>query len=102
MKISRLVTAAIALVVVATPGQASAGTITHDEQITFQAWDSYQDWRGGTHQGTFAIPGYRTGITMVRPHGTTDYPDPHTGMTKTWEYSTWTSPVTDSRSTQAS
>jgi hypothetical protein len=69
-------------------------TITHDEQITFQEWFSHPDWRQGTHQGTFAIPGMRTGITMLRPAGTADYADPYTGITRTWEYATWTSPVT--------
>ena len=71
--------------------------IVHDEQITFQKWASYRDWRAGTHQGTVAMPGVRTGITMLRPAGTTDYTDPHTGTTATWEYATWTSPVRDDR-----
>jgi hypothetical protein len=31
---------------------------------------------------------------MLWPQGTTDVTDPHTGLTKTWNYSTWTSPVT--------
>lgn len=73
---------------------ASASVVEHDEKITYQSWDSYRDWRGGTHKGTFAIPGHRTGITMLWPQGTTDYTDPHTGVTKTWSYSTWTSSVT--------
>ena len=79
----------------ASPATAAVtATITHDEQIAFQSWESYKDWRTGTHDGTFAIPGIRTGITMLRPAGTTDYADPHTGVTKTWSYSTWTSPLT--------
>ena len=71
-----------------------SAAIAHDEQITFQSWESYQDWRSGTHDGTFAIPGFRTGITMRGPGTLTDRTDPHTGVTKTWAYSTWTSPVT--------
>lgn len=74
-------------------GDAITHSITHDEQIVFQDWSTYQDWRGGTHQGTVAIPGVRTGITMLKPAGTVDYADPHTGTTKTWKYATWTSPV---------
>lgn len=74
---------------------ATAAPPQHDEQITFQSWESYADWRGGTHEGTFAIPGHRTGITMLRPAGETDYADPHTGETKRWAYSAWTSPVKD-------
>ena len=95
MKISRLLIAASALAVMTIPAPAVATTPVHDEQITYQSWESYQDWRGGTHEGTFAIPGIRTGITMLRPQGTTDYLDPHTGVSKTWNYSTWTSPVTN-------
>ncbi|MGW0432493.1 C39 family peptidase [Micromonospora sp. NPDC003197] len=75
-------------------GATSGAPITHDEQITYQDWNSYADWRRGTHAGTIALPGARTGITMAKPVGTTDYTDPHTGLTKTWSYSTWTSPVT--------
>ncbi|MGN9913143.1 C39 family peptidase [Phytohabitans sp. LJ34] len=71
----------------------TGGAISQDEQITFQRWSTYQDWRGGTHQGTVALPGVRTGITIGRPAGTVDYTDPHTGATKTWAYATWTSPV---------
>lgn len=74
---------------------AAAGVSTvHDEQITYQDWSSYADWRRGTDQGTVAIPGVRTGITLLTPVGTTQYADPHTGITKTWEYGTWTSPLT--------
>ncbi|MFD0740947.1 hypothetical protein ACFQ1L_02445 [Phytohabitans flavus] len=91
---------ALALLGAATPAVAApaaaapaGGAISHDEQITFQRWSTYQDWRGGTHQGTVALPGVRTGITIGRPAGTVDYTDPHTGGAKTWAYATWTSPV---------
>jgi hypothetical protein len=77
----------------ATVTQTGKRPVSHDEQITYQDWSSYADWRGGNHQGTVAIPGIRTGITMLRPIGTTEYADPHTGTTKSWAYSTWTSPV---------
>jgi Peptidase_C39 like family len=94
---------ALALIAPAAPAAAAPATvadragqpIVHDEQITYQNWASFPDWRTGTHQGTIALPGVRTGITMFRPAGTTDFTDPHTGTTKTWEYSTWTSPVRD-------
>src|SRR5690606_5677952 len=61
--------------------------------ITFQKWASYRDWRSGTHRGTIALSGVRTGITLLRPAGTTTFPDPHTGTTRPWEYATWPSPV---------
>ena len=49
---------------------------------------------GGSPAGTRVVPGARAGVTLARPAGTTEYADPHTGATRTWEYATWTSPVT--------
>ncbi|MBQ0854220.1 peptidase C39 family protein [Streptomyces sp. BH-SS-21] len=57
------------------------------------AWISYADWRGGTAEGTRAVQGDRPGLEIRTPEGRTDYPDPHTGTTATWEYARWTSPV---------
>ncbi|MFG2348544.1 peptidase C39 family protein [Streptomyces phaeochromogenes] len=57
------------------------------------AWTSYTDWRGGTAAGTRAVPGVRPGLAIGTPEGGTDYKDPHTGTTATWEYARWTSPV---------
>lgn len=57
------------------------------------AWTSYTDWRGGTAEGTRAVPGVRPGLAIRTPKGRTDYKDPHTGTTATWEYARWTSPV---------
>ncbi|MEU4476984.1 C39 family peptidase [Micromonospora sp. NPDC023966] len=86
--------AALALVGVTAPAHADNNlpVVAHDEQITFQDWSNYPDWAGGTHEGTYAIPGYRTGITIGQPVGTTEFTDEHTGATRTWEYATWTSP----------
>lgn len=58
-----------------------------------RAWTSYSDWRAGSTQGARAVPGTRPGLVIAAPAGTTDYTDPHTGRTATWEYATWTSPV---------
>ncbi|MEV0935689.1 peptidase C39 family protein [Streptomyces phaeochromogenes] len=57
------------------------------------AWTSYTDWRGGTAAGTRAVPGVRPGLAIGTPAGRTDYKDPHTGTTATWDYARWTSPV---------
>ncbi|MDO3701670.1 C39 family peptidase [Micromonospora sp. C28SCA-DRY-2] len=79
----------------AAPVAAPAGRpVVHDEQITFHEWSRYPDWRRGTHTGTRAVPGAHPGLTLARPAGTTDYTDPHTGTTRSWEYATWTSPLT--------
>ncbi|MEV4950172.1 C39 family peptidase [Streptomyces sp. NPDC053755] len=56
-------------------------------------WTSYADWRGGRAAGTRAVAGRRPGLVIAAPAGRTDYTDPHTGSTSTWEYATWTSPV---------
>ncbi|MFE4702668.1 peptidase C39 family protein [Streptomyces sp. NPDC056738] len=58
-----------------------------------RAWTSYSDWRSGGARGARAVPGVRPGLAIGAPAGTTDYTDPHTGRTATWEYATWTSPV---------
>ena len=56
-------------------------------------WNTYTDWRFGSSEGTRAVAGRRPGLVISAPAGTTDYADPHTGRTTTWEYATWTSPV---------
>ncbi|MEU7056677.1 peptidase C39 family protein [Streptomyces sp. NPDC046197] len=58
-----------------------------------RAWTTYTDWRAGTADGTRACAGTRPGVEIATPAGRTDYTDPHTGTTATWEYATWTSPV---------
>ncbi|MEU4380570.1 C39 family peptidase [Micromonospora echinofusca] len=83
---------AVAAAPVAAPS--TSRPVVHDEQITFQDWSRYPDWRRGSHAGTRAVPGVRPGVTLAGPLGTTDYTDPHTGVTRSWEYGTWTSPVT--------
>ncbi|WP_329070385.1 peptidase C39 family protein [Streptomyces sp. NBC_01429] len=55
-------------------------------------WTSYADWRAGTGRGTRAVSGARPSLVIHAPAGRTDYQDPHTGRTTTWEYASWTSP----------
>ena len=85
--------AAVALVAPAAAASAGPAPVQHDEQIQYQRWSSYADWHGGTGKGIVNLPGVRTGVTMLIPAGRTDFTDPHTGITKAWDYSTWTSPV---------
>ncbi|MFF1961368.1 peptidase C39 family protein [Streptomyces sp. NPDC058220] len=56
-------------------------------------WTSYADWRSGTARGTLAVSGARPSLVIGTPAGRTDYADPHTGKSATWEYATWTSPL---------
>ncbi|MFJ9827787.1 peptidase C39 family protein [Streptomyces sp. NPDC101160] len=56
-------------------------------------WSTYTDWRCGTPAGTRAVASHRPGLEIDTPAGRTDYTDPHTGRTSTWEYAGWTSPV---------
>ncbi|KPI21523.1 hypothetical protein OK074_1128 [Actinobacteria bacterium OK074] len=60
--------------------------------VDYRAWTSYTDWRAGTAQGVRAVAGVRPGVVVAVPAGRTDYTDPHTGKTATWEYATWTGP----------
>ncbi|HEY6596925.1 MAG TPA: C39 family peptidase [Asanoa sp.] len=91
------VTSAIALTlgVVALPTPASAvgqTPLVHDEQITFHEWSGRRAFDTGKHAGTAAPTG--AGLTIASPVGSRGYTDPHTGVTRTWDYATWTSPVT--------
>ncbi|WP_225836642.1 peptidase C39 family protein [Streptomyces sp. NK08204] len=61
--------------------------------IDYCAWTTYRDWRCGTAEGVRAVAGLRPGVEIGAAAGRTDYTDPHTGTTATWEYATWTSPV---------
>lgn len=56
-------------------------------------WTSYADWRAGAAEGTRAVSGARPSLVIDAPVGRTDYADPHTGKSTTWEYGTWTSPL---------
>jgi len=93
-----ILAAAVAAAVTGAAGPASAATGTRSTQgpsplVDNRAWTSYTDWCGGTAQGTRADAGARPGLVIAAPAGTTDYTDPHTQKTATWEYATWTSPV---------
>ncbi|MGW0997380.1 peptidase C39 family protein [Streptomyces sp. NPDC002520] len=61
--------------------------------IDYQAWTTYRDWRHGAALGVRPVPGPRPGAEIGAAVGRTDYTDPHTGATATWEYAIWTSPV---------
>ncbi|MDQ0814533.1 hypothetical protein QFZ63_006247 [Streptomyces sp. B3I7] len=61
--------------------------------VDHHAWTSPTDWRSGTSKGTRAVAGARPGLVLDIPAGRTDYADPHTGRTSTWDYATWTSPA---------
>ncbi|MFJ3823978.1 peptidase C39 family protein [Streptomyces nodosus] len=71
----------------ARPAKASPGLVDD------HAWTTHHDWRSGTAQGVRPVAGTRPGAVIATPAGRTDYTDPHTGRTATWEYATWTSPV---------
>ncbi|MGW0085999.1 peptidase C39 family protein [Streptomyces sp. NPDC003393] len=71
----------------------TAATPHSTRPVDYRAWTTYADWRSGTSHGTRAVAGLRPGLHIATPAGTTDYTDPHTGTTGTWEYATWTGPV---------
>ena len=80
-------TAAEAEADTADPMRASARPVDN------RAWTTYAEWRGGTARGTRPVAGARPGVAIGTPAGTTEYTDPHTGRTATWEYGTWTAPL---------
>jgi Peptidase_C39 like family len=84
--------AAVALLAPAGAALADGPTTDTKVPINFHRWTTYRDWRSGHSEGLVAVPGDRTGVVLARPVGTTDYTDPHTGVTKSWEYGTWLSP----------
>ncbi|MFE1171883.1 peptidase C39 family protein [Streptomyces sp. NPDC058773] len=61
--------------------------------VDYHAWTTTADWNEGRARGTGIAHGARPGIRLVRPAGTVDYKDPHTGRTTAWEYAVWTSPA---------
>jgi hypothetical protein len=81
------------------PGAGPAGTTgagrasAADSPVDYHSWTTYADWCAGTAHGIRAVPGARPGIAIAAPVVTTDFTDPHTGTTATWEYATWTTPV---------
>ncbi|MEU5901005.1 MULTISPECIES: peptidase C39 family protein [Streptomyces] len=64
-----------------------------DRLVDNRFWTSHKDWSSGTHQGTAVVGGPRPGLRIAKPAGRTDYADPHTGRTATWEYARWTTPA---------
>ncbi|MBT2504867.1 peptidase C39 family protein [Streptomyces sp. ISL-98] len=78
----------------APPAAAASSDVSAAPQLVDNRfWSSYTDWRSGTADGTEAVAHRRPGLVIAAPKGRTDYRDPHTGKTSTWEYATWTSPV---------
>jgi hypothetical protein len=60
--------------------------------VDFHAWTTQQDFRTGVAAGLAELPGPRLGVVMTTPVGTEAYQDPYLNTTKTYAYSTWTSP----------
>ncbi|MBA0050856.1 peptidase C39 family protein [Streptomyces sp. AJS327] len=60
--------------------------------VDFHGWSTAADWESGTADGTRVEAESRPAVVFDAPAGTTEYTDPHTGTTATWEYATWTSP----------
>jgi hypothetical protein len=66
---------------------------TEEAPVDYHAWTGDSDLRCGDAHGTRAAEHPRPGLVIVHATGTTDYTDPHTKATATWETATWTSPV---------
>ncbi|MFH8613190.1 peptidase C39 family protein [Streptomyces sp. NPDC018029] len=75
------------------PAPAQGRTPRADRFVDNRFWTSAKDWRTGTPEGTAVVTGARPGLRIAEPAGRTDYADPHTGRTTTYEYARWTSPT---------
>ncbi|MEV0125404.1 peptidase C39 family protein [Streptomyces sp. NPDC050703] len=64
-----------------------------DRHVDNRFWTTAAHWRTGTAEGTAVAAGARPGLRVAEAAGRTEYADPHTGRTATWEYARWTSPV---------
>ncbi|MER7760110.1 C39 family peptidase [Streptomyces sp. NPDC097619] len=87
---------AAATVTAAVSGPAAArGPRPRDPRGTVdnRFWYAYGHWRAGTHQGTVAVPGVRPRLEIGAASDRTEYTDPHTGRTSSWESAVWISPV---------
>ncbi|AYY14093.1 peptidase C39 family protein [Actinobacteria bacterium YIM 96077] len=80
------------------------GTPEEREQtrVDVTRWKDREGWRAGEAKGTTPLPG-RAGIIMTYPAGTIDDAESDRtsglaelpGTTDTWEYATWTTPLTE-------
>ncbi|WP_434587971.1 peptidase C39 family protein [Streptomyces sp. A5-4] len=79
----------------ATPAAASptGGAAVRTPLVDNRFWSTYRDWRSGADSGTKVVAGRRPSLVIATPSGRTEYTDPHTGATTSWESATWTSPV---------
>ncbi|MEV0256749.1 peptidase C39 family protein [Streptomyces sp. NPDC050732] len=85
--------AAAAPALAAGPPAAQGRAPRADRFVDNRFWTSSKDWRTGTAEGTAVVTGGRPGLRIAKPAGRTDYTDPHTGRTTTYEYARWTSPA---------
>ncbi|MGW7055765.1 peptidase C39 family protein [Streptomyces sp. NPDC054887] len=92
-----VLTAAVAVAAGAAAASASPAGATKGaapaRPVDNRFWSSGRDWGSGTADGTRVPGGRRPGVVIGSPSARTDYTDPHTGTTSTWESATWTSPV---------
>ncbi|MBB5935519.1 peptidase C39 family protein [Streptomyces zagrosensis] len=74
-------------------GARKAASNAGGSTVDCRAWTTSADWREGAVRGVRVRDGARPGIVIVKPAGTTEYTDPHTGTKAAWAYATWTGPV---------
>ncbi|AEN08776.1 MULTISPECIES: peptidase C39 family protein [unclassified Streptomyces] len=77
----------------AAPTRTSSSSPGAASLVDNRFWSTRTDWTRGFAAGTRVVAGPRPGLVIGTATATTDYTDPHTGVTTTWEYATWTSPV---------
>lgn len=76
-----------------TRAAASTSTAAADERVNFHKWTTQADFQSGTSAGVTALAGDRQGIAISSTVGSLRYKDAYLHTTKTYAYSTWTSPT---------
>ena len=94
-------TAVLIAACLAGAGLTGMGTLAHAataataaERVNFHKWTTQADFQSGTAAGVTALSGDRQGIAIAGSGtvGTIRYKDAYLHTTKTYAYSTWTSP----------
>ena len=82
-----------ALVAASDSSAAASPAATAAPRVDFHKWTTLADFQSGTAAGVTELAGDRNGIQIAAPIGTISYHDAVLHTTKTYAYSTWTSPV---------
>lgn len=73
-------------------GMSTGPAYAAERQVRTHLWEGPRGFARGGNASVRFNP--RHGLRLNRPAGVTDYTDPHTGITRSYEFGTWLTPVT--------